>query len=116
MSATIDQPIDQTSNPGPSSPNTTIGLGCSNDEHLLAASSDEETDATQEDDLPALLSESEEEKESPVINRGRLYCLTFEKKSLRIEMRTFVLHYLVEKVFVIVRAYTYTALKISKWL
>ncbi len=65
MSATIDQPMDQTPNPGPSFPNTTIGLGCSNVDHLLAAGSDEETDATQEDDLSALLSESEEEKESP---------------------------------------------------
>jgi hypothetical protein len=65
MSATIDQPMDQTLNPGPSSPNNTIGLGYSNDKHLLAAGSDEETDATQEGDLSALLSESEEEKESP---------------------------------------------------
>jgi hypothetical protein len=65
MSATIDQPMDQTINPGPSCPNDTIELGCSSDDHLLAAGSDEETDATQEDDLSALMSECEEEKEPP---------------------------------------------------
>jgi hypothetical protein len=65
MSATIDQPMDQTSNPGPSFSNETIKLGCSNVDTLLAAGSDEETDTTQENDLLALLSKSEEEKESP---------------------------------------------------
>jgi hypothetical protein len=65
MSVTMDQPMDQTSNPGPSSPNKTIELGCGNIDTLLAADSDEETDATQEDDLSALLSKSEEEKETP---------------------------------------------------
>jgi hypothetical protein len=65
MSATMDQPMDQTSNPGPSSPNKNIELGCCNVDTLLAEDWDEETDATQEDDLSALLSESEEEMESP---------------------------------------------------
>ena len=64
MSVTIDQPMDHTTDPGPSSsPNDTItlDLGCS---ELLAADSDEETEATQEDHH--LLSESkEEDKESP---------------------------------------------------
>jgi hypothetical protein len=47
MSATIDQPMDTTINPGPSSPDDTIELGCSTD--LLAAGSDEEeTDVTPE--------------------------------------------------------------------
>jgi hypothetical protein len=60
---TDDQPMDQTIDPGPSSsPNDTIELGCSPDE-LLAADSDVETEVTQEDDH--LLSESEEETESP---------------------------------------------------
>jgi hypothetical protein len=64
MSVTMDQPMDQTTDPGPSSsPNDTIELGCSNDD-LLAADSDDETQATQDDHH--LLSESEEEdKVSP---------------------------------------------------
>jgi tRNA-binding EMAP/Myf-like protein len=64
MSVTMDQPMDQNTDPGPSSsPNDTIELGCSNDD-LLAADSDDETQATQDDHH--LLSESEEEdKVSP---------------------------------------------------
>jgi hypothetical protein len=57
--------MNQTSNPGPSSLNETIELGCSNVDTLLAAGSDEETDATQEEDLSAFLPESEEEKDLP---------------------------------------------------
>ena len=63
MSVTLDQPMDHTTDPGPSSPSDHIELGCSTDELLLAADSDEETEATQED--AHLLSESEGEKESP---------------------------------------------------
>jgi hypothetical protein len=65
MSITTDQPMDETANPaGPfSSPDNTIELGCSNDDHLLAAASDkEETDAPGDDHV---LSDSEEEKKSP---------------------------------------------------
>ena len=63
MSVTVDQPMDQDIDQGPSSPpSDTIELGCSNDD-LLAADSDEEADDTQGDDH--LLSESEEETEPP---------------------------------------------------
>ena len=60
MSVTVDQPMDHTTNPRPSSPSDHIELGCSSDEHLLAADSDEETEATQDDDH--LLSESEDDE------------------------------------------------------
>ena len=60
MSVTLNQPIDQTTDPRPSSPDDHIELGCSSDEHLLAADSEEETEATQEDDH--LLSESEDDE------------------------------------------------------
>jgi hypothetical protein len=56
--------MEQTSSP-PSSPNNNTELGCGNVDTLLATDSDEETDATLEEDLSGLLSESEEEKESP---------------------------------------------------
>jgi hypothetical protein len=66
MSVTTgDQPMDETANPGPSSsPDNTIELGCSNNDHLLAADSgEEETDEPPGDSH--LLSDSEEEKKSP---------------------------------------------------
>lgn len=62
MSVT-DQPMEPPPNPGPSSaddPNASV-IGQIN--NLWAADSDEETDATQDQEL--LLSESEEEKKSP---------------------------------------------------
>jgi hypothetical protein len=63
MSVTIDQPMDHTTDPGPSSsPSDTIELGCS---ELLAADSDEETEVIPDDDH--LLSESEEETELPEV-------------------------------------------------
>ena len=63
MSVTLGQPMEQSTSPGPSSHNNTIELGCGNVDQLLAADSEEETDETQDEDH--LLSESEEEKESP---------------------------------------------------
>jgi hypothetical protein len=63
MSVTVDQPMDQDIDPGPSSsPSDTIELGCS---ELLAADSDEVTEVTPDDDH--LLSESEEETELPEV-------------------------------------------------
>jgi hypothetical protein len=52
--------MDHTTDPRPSSPSDHIELGCSSNKQLLAADSDEETEATQEDNH--LLSESEDEE------------------------------------------------------
>jgi hypothetical protein len=64
MSVT-DQPLEPSSNPGPSSTDDQNESVIGQINNLLAEDSDEETDATQDEDLSAMLSESKEEKESP---------------------------------------------------